>query len=80
MQSKVEPVSIIGDGRCDSPGYSAKYCTYTVMEQSSDKILDFQLIQVSEVPNSPAMEKVGLERCLQKLSTAGVTVQMLATD
>ena len=62
------------------PGYSAKCCTYTVMEQSSDKILDFQLIQVSEVANSPAMEKVGLERCLQKLSTAEVTVQTLATD
>ena len=80
LQSKVNPVSIIGDGRCDSPGYSAKYCTYTVMEQSSDKILEFPLIQVSEVANLPAMEKVGLERCLQKLSTAGVTVQMLATD
>ena len=50
------------------------------MEQCSDKILDFQLIQVSEVANSPAMEKVSLERCFQKLSTAEVTVQTLATD
>ena len=49
------------------------------MEQMSDKILDFQLVQVSEVANSPAMEKVGLEKCLHRLSSAGVTVQQQAT-
>ena len=35
-----------GDARCDSPGYSAKYGSYTLMELSSGKILDFQLVQV----------------------------------
>ena len=28
------PVDLVGDRRCDSPGHSAKYCTYTMM---SDK-------------------------------------------
>ena len=64
----------------DMTGYSAKYGTYTVMDQSSHKILDFQLVQVSEIANSPAMVKVGLERCLQQLSNAGVTVKQLATE
>lgn len=27
-----EPVHVAGDGRCDSPGFSAKYCTYSLME------------------------------------------------
>ena len=30
-----------GDGRCESPGYNAKYCTYTIMTQESGKICRF---------------------------------------
>ena len=30
-----------GDGRCESPGFSAKYCTYTVMDQATSLIVDF---------------------------------------
>lgn len=35
-----------GDGRCDSPGHSAKYGTYTLMDAEQNKILDSQLVQV----------------------------------
>jgi len=35
-----------GDGRCDSPGHSAKYGTYSLMDAEQNKILDSQLIQV----------------------------------
>lgn len=35
-----------GDGRCDSPGHSAKYGTYSLMDVEQDKILDSQLVQV----------------------------------
>ena len=35
-----------GDARCDSPGYSAKYGSYTLMDLVTKKILDFQLVQV----------------------------------
>ncbi|KAK3740411.1 hypothetical protein QZH41_009472 [Actinostola sp. cb2023] len=38
-------VWISGDGRCDSPGFSAKYGTYTMIDQETDKIVDFKLIQ-----------------------------------
>jgi len=34
-------VSLIGDARCNSPGYSAKYCTYTLMDSATNKIVDF---------------------------------------
>ena len=37
---------LAGDGRCDSPGFSAKYGSYTLMEQQVNKVLDFQLVQV----------------------------------
>ena len=36
-----------GDGGCDSPGHNAKYGTYTMIDQHSDKIVDFQIVQGS---------------------------------
>lgn len=35
-----------GDGRCDSPGHSAKYGTYSLMDVEQNKILDSKLVQV----------------------------------
>ena len=53
-------LKLSGDGRCDSPGYSAKYCTYSLMDSATDLILDYKLIQSSETGSSVAMEKEGL--------------------
>ena len=39
-------VSVGGDARCCSPGHTAKYGSYTLMDLSTNKILDMQLIQV----------------------------------
>ena len=36
-----------GDGRADSPGHSAKFGSYTVMELKKGVVLDIQLVQVS---------------------------------
>lgn len=36
-----------GDGRADSPGHSAKFGSYTVIELKKGVILDVQLVQVS---------------------------------
>ena len=69
-----------GDGHCDSPGYSAKYSTYTLMDSATDLILDYSLVHVSEVGSSVAMEKEGLRRCLDKLLTQGVAINSIATD
>ena len=37
-----------GDGCCDSPGDSAKYGTYSLMDSATDLILDCSLVQVTE--------------------------------
>ena len=37
-------LNIIGDGRCDSRGFSAKYETQSFMEPQSNKIIDFTLM------------------------------------
>eukprot|EP00731_Ephydatia_muelleri_P024187 Em0016g458a len=43
-----KPLQLSGDGRCDSPGHSAKYCTYSLMDSVTDLILDYSLVQVTE--------------------------------
>uniref|UniRef100_A0AAV2MC31 Uncharacterized protein n=1 Tax=Knipowitschia caucasica TaxID=637954 RepID=A0AAV2MC31_KNICA len=37
---KDERVVALGDARMDSPGFSAQYCTYTVMDNGSKKIMN----------------------------------------
>ena len=37
-------LNLSGDGRCDSPGYCAKYCTYSLMDNSSGLILDYSMV------------------------------------
>ena len=69
-----------GDGRCDSPGHNAKYGTYTMIDQSSNKIVDFHIVQVSEVTNSNAMEREGFKRCMENIQGKGATVKVVATD
>ena len=43
---KEDGLVLAGDGRCDSPGYSAKFGSYTLMEQQVNRVVDFQLVQV----------------------------------
>jgi len=75
----IEEPGLIGDGRCDSPGHSAKYCTYTMMSDEG-KVAYFSLVQVTEVTSSNAMEKEGFERCLARLQAEDVTIRRIATD
>ncbi|CAN7984474.1 unnamed protein product, partial [Ixodes hexagonus] len=46
-----QPLDLAGDGRCDSPGFSAKYLTYSLHVPCVNKILHFEQIQVGEVRN-----------------------------
>ncbi len=41
-----EGVQLCGDGRSDSPGHSSKYLTYSFMDDSTNQIVVFELLQV----------------------------------
>lgn len=73
-------VWLAGDGRCDSPGFSAKYCLYSHIDMSSNKILSLQLVQVTETGSSSRMEVCGYERGLDQLIERGVRIEVVATD
>ena len=43
---KVSENSVLcGDAQFDSPGYSTKFCTYTIMDCANDKVVDTIVIQ-----------------------------------
>ena len=74
-------VVVCGDGHCDSPGSSAKYCTYTIMDSESGTILHFETVDKREVNfKSPNMELEGLKRCLLFLQSHCIKVSEITTD
>ena len=73
-------LQLSGDDRCDSPRYSAKYCTYSLMDSATDLILDYKLIQSSETGSSVAMEEEGLRRSLNYLLERDVSIVTIAMD
>ena len=75
------PLVLSGDGRCDSPGYSAKYCTYSLMDNATGLIIDNSVVQVTETGTSVGMEKEGLQRCLTTVQERlNLKIATLATD
>ena len=73
-------IDFLGDGRCDSPGYSAKYVTYTVLDKNSGLILDFNVSHVRIAGNSARMELDGLKQVLERLEGHGLPISGLTTD
>lgn len=72
---------LAGDGRCDSPGSSAKFCTYSLMDNETGQILHVETVDKREVNlQSPNMEREALRRCLQFLTSQNITVTELVTD
>ena len=62
---KNKAVVLSGDGRCTSPGKSAKYCTYSIMEIHTCYILHTETVDKRQVAlQSPNMEKEGFVRSL----------------
>ena len=46
LRDQKKKLALSGVGRADSPGHSAKYGSYTVIEMSCNKVLDYKLVQV----------------------------------
>ena len=64
------------DGRCDSHRYNAKYRAYTMLDQHTDKVIDFKVVQVSEVTSSNAMDREGFQRCMTAIEERGAKVKV----
>ncbi|KAK7166281.1 hypothetical protein R3I93_006145 [Phoxinus phoxinus] len=69
-----------GDGRCDSPGFNAKYCHYTFMLDDTKEILHTELVQSTEATSSGAMEPLGFRRGMTELLDLGLDVEVMTTD
>ena len=46
MRGKRLPLTVGGDGRADSPGHSAKYGSYSLLDLDYMVVIDVQLVQV----------------------------------
>ena len=56
-------IYLCGDGRKDSPGHSARYCVYTLMEYATKVVVDMAVVDKRETGgNSVTTEKEGLQR------------------
>lgn len=71
----------LGDGRNDSPGYTAQYCTYSLMENETGLVVSMAIIDKRQTSlKSVNMEKLGLIQCLDELEEKGMAVKELVTD
>ena len=77
---KEKSVDVCGDGRCDSPGHSAKYGTYTLMDEKTNLIIEFSVVQVTEVTSSNAMEYEGCKRTLNSIIKKKIPIRCLTAD
>ncbi|XP_077501401.1 uncharacterized protein LOC144112437 [Amblyomma americanum] len=75
-----QQVNLAGDGRSDSPGFSAKYGTYTLMDVERHKVLHFEVVQSNDAGGSCRMELEGLKQGLAFLESANIKVAVLVTD
>ena len=56
------------------------YGTYTLIDKTLKKIVDFSLVQVSEVFSRNAMENEGCQRSINKVSGQGIKFRSLKKD
>lgn len=76
-------MTVIGDGRCHSLGFSAKYakyCTYTMMWAVSSAIFDFQVIKVAETGSSSRMELEGFKLSFASFTDNDINIKTFCSD
>ena len=74
-------IILSGDGRNDSPGHSAQYCTYTLADTNDRAIVQVSVVDVREAAGkSNNMERMGFERGMDVLLTSPMIVKEVVTD
>ncbi|CAB4025600.1 Hypothetical predicted protein [Paramuricea clavata] len=75
-----ESIILCVDGRNDSPGFSAKYCVYVLMEQFVNVIVDIEVVDKRETGGvSTNMEVYGLKKLLERV-VGEIVVSEIVTD
>lgn len=73
-------VKFTADGRMDSPGHCAQYCTYTTMDNDTKEIISIVTVDKREtMRNSVIMEKEAFIRTVDQLLTE-VNLKEICTD
>ena len=72
---KTKEVDIAGDGHYDSPGWTAKYCTYSILEISTGAILDLFVCQRGMYCGDLEMESC--REVLTNLVAKGLSIKTL---
>ena len=74
-------VLLSGDGRNDSPGHSAQYCTYSLADMNDHAILQMNIVDVREAAGkSNNMERIAFERGMDTLLTSTMSIKEVVTD
>ncbi len=72
---------LAGDGRNDSPGHSAQYCTYSLLEHTTKDLVAVIVVDKRETAlKSSTMEVAALKRGLDSLKEKGCCVEEVTTD
>ncbi|KAL0973543.1 hypothetical protein UPYG_G00205820 [Umbra pygmaea] len=78
--SSKDGVVALADGRMDSPGHCAQYCTYTTMDNDTKEIISIVTVDKREtMRNSVIMEKEAFIRTVDQLLTE-VNLKEICTD
>ena len=71
----------LGDGRMDSPGFSAKYCTFPFKEYHNNDILVMVFVDKRNINfKSSNMESAGFEKALDFLIGEGLSITEVIAD
>ena len=74
-------VVLSGDGRNDSPGHSAQYCTYSLADMDDNTILQMDIVDVREAGGkSNNMERIGFEKAMGVLLASPIVAKEVVTD
>ncbi|KAL4126059.1 hypothetical protein QTP88_010290 [Uroleucon formosanum] len=73
-----DKIWLASDGQFDSPGFCAKYCTYTLMDLNSSKIIDFKLVQKGMLKGD--LERKACELLLEEIVEQGCKIDLFLTD
>ncbi|KAM5146605.1 uncharacterized protein ACMZJ9_013789 [Mantella aurantiaca] len=73
-------VALLGDHQCDPPGYSAKYCTYALLDAESNCVVDFQVKELQAGKTSASLENIAFVEALNRILSDQVRVKVVTTD